>query len=239
MAIPLPDGDTPWRRLPWTLPGALLVLAAGLWGLPSVLGSAAPPADEALGIDAQVVELPAPPPPEAPAPRAKPLPASPAAHHPAPHLDAPPVAAPPPRQPTPPTPEALPAAGTLQTGTAAPSPPTGAPPAAATAATAPKGPTSAQGNGNGGSRSGAQALVHPLPAIPDDLRDDALEAEALARFHVAADGSARVELARPTQNPRLNRLLLDTLATWRFFPALEAGKPIASVEEIVIRLQVR
>lgn len=111
-------------------------------------------------------------------------------------------------------------------------------PARNAAAPAPaKAPTSSATSLSGG--NGAQAIVHPLPKIPDDLREEAMEAAAIARFHVAADGSASVELARPTQNPRLNRLLLDTLKMWRFFPAVKNGKPVASTEEIVIKMSVR
>ena len=62
---------------------------------------------------------------------------------------------------------------------------------------------------------------------------------ATARFHIAADGSATAELIKPTQNPRLNRLLLDTLKNWKFFPAMKAGKPVASVEDMVIRVKVK
>jgi len=44
---------------------------------------------------------------------------------------------------------------------------------------------------------------------------------------------------RPTPNPALNRIILDTLRTWRFFPALDAGKPVASTQEVRVQLQVR
>jgi protein TonB len=87
--------------------------------------------------------------------------------------------------------------------------------------------------------NGAQAIVRPMPKIPDDLRQDALSASALARFHVATDGTATVELVKPTPNPRLNRLLLDTLKNWRFFPAMKDGKPVASTQEIVIKIEVK
>ena len=52
--------DSPWRRLPWTLPAALLIWAAALWGLayfmekPTYRPVAPPP------IDAQLIEVPAP-----------------------------------------------------------------------------------------------------------------------------------------------------------------------------------
>ncbi len=97
-------------------------------------------------------------------------------------------------------------------------------------------------SGTGGNltgTSGAQAIARPMPQIPDDLRYEAISASALARFHVAADGTATVELVKPTPNPRLNRLLLDTLKNWRFFPAMKDGKPVASTQEIVIKVDVK
>jgi protein TonB len=70
------------------------------------------------------------------------------------------------------------------------------------------------------------------------LREEALNAAATARFHIAVDGSTTVELVKPTQNPRLNRLLLDTLKHWKFFPAMKDGKPVPSEEVLVIRVLV-
>jgi protein TonB len=78
-----------------------------------------------------------------------------------------------------------------------------------------------------------------MPQIPDDLRDEAFNFTALARFHIAADGTVEVELAKATPNPRLNRILLDSLAKWRFIPAIKNGKPVASTEEIVVKLEVK
>ncbi len=98
-----------------------------------------------------------------------------------------------------------------------------------------KGPT----RGNIYASSGARAIVRPMPQIPDDLREGAFNAAALARFHIAVDGSATVELARPTQNPRLNRILLDSLRKWRFIPAIKNGKPVASSEEIIVKIEVK
>jgi protein TonB len=43
---------------------------------------------------------------------------------------------------------------------------------------------------------------------------------------------------RPTDNPRINRIILDTLRTWMFYPALDKGKPVASLQQIRIRLSV-
>ncbi len=78
-----------------------------------------------------------------------------------------------------------------------------------------------------------------MPTIPDDLRDEAFSAMALARFDVATDGTVTVALVKPTQNPRLNRLLLESLKGWRFFPQIKDGKPVASSQEIVIHFEVK
>ncbi len=84
----------------------------------------------------------------------------------------------------------------------------------------------------------AQAVTRPLPVIPDELREEAMSEAATVRFHVAADGTTTVELIRPTQNPRLNRLLLGALKQWKFSPAIKDGKPVPSVEDIVVRVNV-
>ena len=109
------------------------------------------------------------------------------------------------------------------------------PPAAPTPSPAPMNRNSTSDTGN----MGAQAIDKPLPKIPDDLREQAFSVVAVARFRIAADGTATVELATPTPNPRLNRLLLDTLKNWKFFPAMKDGKPVASVQEIRVQFEVK
>ncbi len=89
-------------------------------------------------------------------------------------------------------------------------------------------------SGSGSSSSGARAIYAPLPKIPDDMRDNPFKAVAIARFVVSADGDASVTLVQPTPYPRLNELLLQALKNWRFFPAVEHGKPVASTFEIRI-----
>lgn len=86
---------------------------------------------------------------------------------------------------------------------------------------------------------GARVLYQPLPEIPDELRRRNINFVALARFHVAANGSVQVELVEPTPEPTLNRALLETLAKWRFFPAMEQGKPVASIIEIRVPITVK
>jgi protein TonB len=190
--------DSPWRRLHWTLPLALLICAVtfslfaySMWR--PVLHSPDP-----APVTAELVELPAPAQPQTRQsvivpPRAKPAEQA---------IPEPPV------QPSATTP----------------------PPS--TPVTAPPPPAPASEN------HGAQALIRPLPVIPDELREEAMNEAATVRFTIAVDGSAAVELVKPTQNPRLNRLLLDTLKTWRFMPAIKDGQPAPSVEVMIIRLHV-
>jgi protein TonB len=78
-----------------------------------------------------------------------------------------------------------------------------------------------------------------MPQIPDSLREEALQAQAIARFTIGVDGVVTVDWLRPTQNPVLNRLLLASLKNWKFFPALKDGKPVASTQDIVIKIQVK
>jgi TonB family protein len=79
--------DSPWRRLPWTLPGAVLIGLLGLWigssFMPGEEHSPKPSPAEKLTLDAQLIELPPPPPPpktlqkprrEPPPPREEPQP---------------------------------------------------------------------------------------------------------------------------------------------------------------------
>jgi protein TonB len=88
-------------------------------------------------------------------------------------------------------------------------------------------------------RIGPRAIFSPLPGIPDELREEVTDIVALVRFHVAADGGVTVELIRPSSNPLVNRILLKTLSTWRFFPAMENGQPVAAVQDLRVYLEVK
>lgn len=225
--------DESWRRLPWLLPLALLLsalaLAVFLWFLSGPRYT--PPRPPAVQVD--VVELPAPPPPQAetqPPPEAEPPP--PAAVEPEPppppleQVLEPTLEAPPPPPPKPvPRPKAQatkplpPIAPPPQTALAPPPPPSAAP--------------------AGGNTMGPRALYQPKPEIPEELRHHRLDLVAVARFQVAANGSTQVELIEPTPEPSLNRAILETLKKWRFFPALENGKPVAATIDIRIPLAVQ
>jgi protein TonB len=205
--------------LPWSLPLALAICLGILWQFGRFLER--PPLHFTVpaSIEAELVDLP--PPPEEKIVERKPEPAKPAPRR--AHVAAPASA-----------PVALPVAPAApaeqEKGPVAP--PVATPPAPAAVA-APDARSAATAN------MAAQAILRPLPQIPDDLREEAFNAIAVARFHIGADGAATVELARPTPSPRLNRLLLEKLKEWRFSPAIREGKPVASVQDIRIGLEVK
>jgi len=95
------------------------------------------------------------------------------------------------------------------------------------------------GSGLGSDSLGARAIYSPVPKIPDDLREVAFEAEAVAHFEVSYDGNMKVTLAKPTADPRLNQILLTTLQQWRFFPAMKGGVAIDSAFDVRIPISVQ
>lgn len=236
--------DDPWRRLAWELPAALVLLLVSLAGFlhllaePGALPAPAPP----MPVQVDLVELPQPtpavappapeppPPPMAePEPEPPPLPQVTEEEPPPPPPD--PVAEarpePPPPKPTPPPqPRSRPPEPVRPQTAALPPSAAPAPPTSSTV-------TSPSGN------MGARALFKPMPEIPEALRRHALDLTALARFRVAATGAAEVELVEPTPDPTLNAALLETLKKWRFFPAIENGKAVASTIDIRIPITVR
>ncbi|MFL9962430.1 energy transducer TonB [Paraburkholderia sediminicola] len=214
---------------------AALVLIGGLLVTPEITPPSPP------NLDAQLVEIEPPPPATSTPARAAPAnvaPQIPPVHHAtSQHAAAPALAA------------ARPAAARVVP------PPAPSPVAAPSAmpSPAPAAPASDMPLGSAVNRSsattdlapsgsghiGARPITQPLPEIPDDLREAAYHAIALARFTIHPDGSVDVELLQPTQQPRLNQLLLASLHNWRFFPATENGKPVESHQDVRVHLVVQ
>jgi protein TonB len=245
--------DTAWLDEPKTRIAVVAVVAFGLWcgALLLVGGLLATPEIKLpppAHLDAQLLEIepPSPARASAPAPAAPTHPIPPAnvaraapqpVHHarPAHEERAPQHAAPVPAAATPAAP--APVAAPPTAPSAAPSAPlASATPAASTANHSP-GATDPAANGSG--HTAARAIAQPLPEIPDDLREAAYHAIALARFTIHPDGSVDVELLQPTQQPRLNQLLLASLHNWRFFPAIDNGKPVESHQDVRVHLVVQ
>jgi periplasmic protein TonB len=238
--------DDPWQRLPWLLPLALLVTALSQMEFLLLLRQPSMPTVVQRPIDVQVMEVTASAPAAQPTPPARrsPAPQKPRAEPPTPH----PTPSPPearveaPRDPTPaveaePLPAAPSATVPAPPSSASPSAPAGPPTQAPVAAVPPdRGPP---GPPSGTDTMSARAIYKPMPEIPDSLRHRTVDLVAVARFQVTVDGSAQVELTQPTSDPDLNRALVETLKRWRFFPAMQAGKPILSTIEIRIPISVK
>jgi periplasmic protein TonB len=229
--------DEPWRRLAWIAPLSIAIWAGVLLAFALVLKQTAPPLPELKPIEARIVELP-------PAaglqggPAAAPHPVAPAPPKPKPQVEV--------RRKAPAHPHKLiiPEAPPSFAGTRkeAPAESSASTKGAATSGSAESsGAPQEKGGGSGlGSDSlGARAIYSPVPKIPDDLREVAFEAEAVAHFEVTYDGSVKVTLAKPTADPRLNQILLSTLQQWRFFPAMKGGVAIDSAFDVRIPISVQ
>jgi protein TonB len=95
------------------------------------------------------------------------------------------------------------------------------------------------GGGFGSGGNGPEPIYSPAPTIPDDMRDEVLEAVAVARFQVSSNGNFVVSLTKPTDYSRLNDIILETLQTWRFHPASRNGVAIDSDAQIRLLITVQ
>ncbi|MGH7840899.1 MAG: energy transducer TonB [Candidatus Binataceae bacterium] len=221
--------DRPWRRLAWVVPLAVILWAALLTAFGILLEGTAPPPPELAPAEVRIIELP-------PAARLT-AGAAPAQPRPAPAVVQPPAVVRP-RTPHMIRHKLLPEVTPSENGTAKSTTET---PAASTAA-APAPTTGGAGvggvSGLGTDNDGARAILAPTPVIPDDLREQELNAVAIAHFKVAYDGGVTVTLTKPTESPRLNQILLDALSQWRFFPAHKNGVAIDSEFDVRIPVTV-
>jgi len=103
----------------------------------------------------------------------------------------------------------------------------------------PEGSNAGTGGSAGPEDGVAHAIYAPPPLIPDDLREDVLETEAIALFTVSPGGEVMVTLTKATDSPRLNEVLLDTLRRWKFIPAIRNGIAINSTVEVRIPITLQ
>jgi len=238
IAIRPPELDEPARRLLFVIPAAIAIWAILLSGFSLILMRTKAQPAELKPIEARLVEIP---PvgglqgnggavhPAAPAiPKAKPI----VKPHPATHVKK--VA---------PLPPVIRSPYGTEKSTEAPGveEKPGASAGSATESGASSGSETGGGSGGGigTDTTGARAIYAPTPVIPDDLREDVMQTEAVARFNVSFDGISEVTLEKPTSSPRLNQVLLETLKQWKFFPAVKNGVAIASSFEVRIPISVQ
>ena len=235
IAIRPPELDEPARRLLWIIPAAIAIWAILLSVFSMILTrTAVIPQEEQKPIEARLVEMP---------PVMGGLQGNPAMAPAIPHPKAAPIVKPHPaahvKKVAPLPPVIRSPYGTEKT-TAAPSVEEN--PGASSSAPATGESDEEEGGGSGAIGTdtvGARAIYAPTPVIPDDLREDVMQTEAVARFNVSFDGISEVTLEKPTSSPRLNQVLLDTLKQWKFFPAVKNGVAIGSTFEVRIPISVQ
>ncbi|HEV3109501.1 MAG TPA: TonB family protein [Candidatus Binataceae bacterium] len=252
--------DEPWRRLPWVILAALIAWIVLLAGFARMLEQQPVPQPPPTTIEARIVELPPPAaglqgggapaggaavPHLAPVAKPKPQPLlkpKPVVHHvrkarvkPPPAFVEPPSPFGTAKHVERPAPEGPPVASRGPTGGAIERH-GGAEEGAGGIG---GGTDSGSGAGLGSDSSGARAMYAPAPTIPDDMRETTFSTVAVARFKVSPEGTVDVALIKPTPNPRLNQILLDTLKQWKFFPAMKDGVAINSEFEVRIPIAVQ
>ncbi|MGA7870974.1 MAG: TonB family protein [Candidatus Binatus sp.] len=237
-----PELDEPARRLLFVIPAAIAIWAILLSGFSLILMRTKAPPPELQPIEARLVEIP---------PAVGGLQGGGAVHAPAPAIPHPttvPIVKPHPvvheKKLAAPMPPVIRSPYGTEKSTNAPSvgETSGAKAGTATESGASGGSETGEGSGGGGIGSdtvGARAIYAPTPIIPDDLREDVMQTEAVARFKVSFDGTIEVTLEKPTSSPRLNQVLLDTLKQWKFFPAVKNGVAINSSFEVRIPISVQ
>jgi protein TonB len=227
--------DSPKVRLTLALLLALVVWIVFLSAFGHWLGaSTAPP--PAKPLEMRMVELDPPPVPTAPpaAPAVHTAPAPPAATKPADkRLRALPQRAVPPARSQPEMQSTHSVAPAPPAQTSAEAKPAAEPPAHVAAA-----PSEEKSAAASSDDAAAHSISQPLPELPEHLREQAYQTVATARFMIHVDGSVDVELIKPTPNPRLNQILLESLRKWRFFPAMQAGHPVESRQDIRVHFNV-
>ncbi|HLX04958.1 MAG TPA: TonB family protein [Candidatus Binatus sp.] len=242
ISIRPPELDEPGRRLLWVIPLAIAIWAILLSGFSLILmRTKVMPQEESTPIEARLIDIPK---------AAAGLQGNGGAIHPSapaiPHPKAAPVVKPHPvahAKKAAPLPPVIRSPYGTEKSTEAPSV-NEAPGASTGTATESEsgGSESGEGSGGGGPGTdtvGAHAIYAPTPVIPDDLREDVIQTEAVARFNVSFDGVSEVTLEKPTASPRLNQVLLDTLKQWKFFPAVKNGVAIPSSFEVRIPISVQ
>jgi outer membrane biosynthesis protein TonB len=82
--------------------------------------------------------------------------------------------------------------------------------------------------------SNIKPIYQPLPEIPEELRYQFMQTNAIAKFYITSTGMVeKVELIQPSNSPKINYLLLQSLKQWQF-PASKQS----STQEIKINFKV-
>jgi len=230
--------DSPWARLPWTLPAAFLVCAAVLWGLAYFLERPARRTAEPPPINARLIEEPAPAATQSTrqerpvaAPKPKPLrlvrPVSPVPLRPSPVQPVRSTPSPPGpavvERPASSTPVSLPGAN-LPSGNATSR--DSWLPAFETRPSMP--PAFSTGTGSAATPPcvGAAYLNNPRPVYPPAARKMGMEGMVMLKVFVSREGVVlKIEISQSSGYEILDKAALEAVKNWRFVPARQGDSP--------------
>jgi len=232
--------DSPWHRLPWTLPAALLIWAAALWGLASFMEGSANRTMAPPPLNADLMELPPPAPAMRPAPVHKPKPLPQATPEQAPK--APPVSPPTEQAPAPKTegttgigPSVLTAAPGVGGGTPGEGMPAGS--------GSGSGGSAARGGpygGKGTSRFGAAYLNNPRLVYPPAARKMGIEGMVMLKVLVSRGGEVlKIEVSESSGHEILDKAALEAVKNWRFVPVRQGESPMDEWVQVPVAFHLK
>jgi protein TonB len=90
-----------------------------------------------------------------------------------------------------------------------------------------------------GPTKNAQPSSQVYPDIPEDLTSEDYKSSVRVKVDVAADGSFTVSLVTSSGKMEVDQRVLDALKRWKWKPALQNGKPIASTLRFRFNFEVQ
>ena len=94
------------------------------------------------------------------------------------------------------------------------------------------GPGAGSGD-KGGEGAGPIQVYGPHPDYPREARRHSIEGVVVVELSIRADGSCSVKrILQSSGSPVLDEAVVGTVATWKYKPATEGGRPVTAVERI-------
>jgi protein TonB len=101
-------------------------------------------------------------------------------------------------------------------------------------------PAAAATSGAEGNQPAANLPSNPKPPYPADAYAAGQQGRVVLEVHVNAEGTVDSLRVKTTSGvPAFDQSALDTVATWRFTPALRAGRPVPALLSVPIRFRIQ
>jgi TonB family protein len=100
------------------------------------------------------------------------------------------------------------------------------------------GPSAGSGTGKStgdgsGEGAGPVQVYGPRPDYPREARRQSIEGVVVVELSIHADGSCSVNrILQSSGSPVLDEAVVGTVATWKYKPATEGGRPVTTIERI-------